>query len=447
MVVYGNSGPVTWASYPGMSMMTVDEETPITVLKEDLTFDFSQAGVNDFPLEGQVKAKYQMKNTTDEGTMSQMVFPFIRTVGEKDQETEILVDGTVITYDVFYGGFVESSSVDEPFHEKVELQEMLRSVNPDKYEPTNYSYDDMGTLYRISIEASGEEALSVRANFTPRSKDSRIFTKGNNGYDFDSETNRIGLSTWVEGSHTIMEIFSLDEDLDVEIKGYEDGSTDAKETTKFTSNMEVIKMNLMDYYGEFLQNDESMVDSLFALEDENVYHEALDLALENQELITIEYIESYVMAPRYVLLSYEVPFEALEEKTVEVRYNTLGDMDRRKTVVPTYTFHYFLHPAQYWKDFKDLTLHIIPSPIYSYVIESNLELINQSDGSYVGTFESLPKEDLSFTLFEQEEITLVENMKASWVRNQYFFYFAGIPVLIIVFSALLFILARRRAKV
>ena len=78
ILVYENSGPVTWFQYPGISMITIDEDTPISVLNEELHFDFSNGEHADFSLIGEVSAKYRMKNTGEEDINSRMVFPFIK---------------------------------------------------------------------------------------------------------------------------------------------------------------------------------------------------------------------------------------------------------------------------------------------------------------------------------------------------------------------------------
>ena len=60
IIGYANSGPVTWFQYPDISVVTVDEDTSITVTKEELSFDFSDDTHADYSLEGKVSAKYEM---------------------------------------------------------------------------------------------------------------------------------------------------------------------------------------------------------------------------------------------------------------------------------------------------------------------------------------------------------------------------------------------------
>jgi len=441
---YGNSGPVTWYQYPGISMITIDEDTPITVLKENLHFDFSEEKEDDFSLVGEVSAQYRMKNTGDESAVSRMVFPFIKNLwSREDDQIEVLLDGSPISYEIYYGDNVKQPSVDDRFQETVELQEILASVTEEKYSPQNFDYDEKGILYRIHLEKDQEEHIHVDASFTLSENDSRIFAKGNNSYGYDNETGEFVIGTWLDQEMRYMDIFSLDEELKLDIRGYENGTTDAVEVTDFTYEIEEIEMDVVTYYHDFLASDELIYSSVFIPEDKNIYYEVLDQALERERLVTEDHISSLLASPRYVLIAYEVPFEAMEEKTVEVRYQTLGSMDRRETVEPTYTYEYFLHPAKYWKDFQDLTIKITPSESYPYVLESNLELKKEDDGTYIGTFETLPEEDLTFTLYDKEKITTMEKIKGTVARNQYLLLFAGFAVVSILALVIIGLLIRK----
>ena len=121
------------------------------------------------------------------------------------------------------------------------------------------------------------------------------------------------------------------------------GGEDAPEVKDFTYEIVEEEMSLGAYYREFLSTDEYISGSVFIPEDHNIYYEVLDEALERERLVTVDQISSLLTKPRYVLIAYEVPFEGLEEKEVEVRYAAMGSMDRRETVKPTYTYEYFLH--------------------------------------------------------------------------------------------------------
>ncbi len=445
--VYGNTGPVTWHQYPDISLMTIDEDTPVSVLKENLDFDFSEDLDTGFSLAGKVSARYTMKNMDKENILSKMVFPFIQDSGPRNEElVEVLIDGEPIAYKIYYGKNVEEISSDGDFNEKVELEDILESITEKPYVPKNYNYQDKGTLYRIHLEAAQVDPINVEGSFTLKNKNSRILCKGNDSYGFDDTTNDIMVGTWTNNEKTILEIFSFDEDLEIALSGFKYVKDHKKEINDFKFTIEEIEMDLITYYKEFLTTNEMTYSSFQVPEDKNIYYEALDQALINERIITQDHINSYISSPRYVLIAYEVPFEALEERNVEVIYYTMGSMDKTTTVVPTYTYGYFLHPAKYWRDFHNLTITITPSATYPYVLDSNLKLDREGDGTYRGSFETLPKEDFSFMLYEKETITTIDKIKGVAARSRYFFYFIGVPLLALALVIIVGIVTYRITK-
>lgn len=421
-----NTGPVTWYEYPDISLMTIDENTSIVVEKEDLHFDFSEDISTGFSMVGKVSAKYFMKNTEAKDIVAPMVFPMIQNIwAREDAHIEVLVNGEPQSYEVFYGKNADETNHNdkELVEEKVELKDILEAVTSKPYEPINFSYNDIGTLYRIHFDS--KEDMNVEAKFTLNRAGSKILSKGNNSYGYTEDTNEIMVGTSINWENQTMEVFSLNEEINLEIIGFNYDNSKVEVVDDFAYEIEEVKIELLEYYWGFLKPDESNYNSSSWPEDQDLYYEALDQALERNRVVTKDDIEAYLSSPRYILLSYDVPFEALDEKTLEVRYHTLGSMDQTKTLEPTYTYDYFLHPAKCWKDFKDLTIKITPSKTYPFILNSNLELIKENDGSYVGKFETLPNEDLSFTLYSKEKVTTIERIKRFISRNFYYFGFIG----------------------
>lgn len=80
MPVYANSAPSYWEAFPYSEILVVEEDSPITVDREHLTFDFSEAnddGEFHSPV-GKVTADYQMTNSTNDVLTVQMAFPFVQ---------------------------------------------------------------------------------------------------------------------------------------------------------------------------------------------------------------------------------------------------------------------------------------------------------------------------------------------------------------------------------
>ncbi|HCW73590.1 MAG TPA: hypothetical protein DHM90_07155, partial [Clostridiaceae bacterium] len=249
-----------------------------------------------------------------------------------------------------------------------------------------------------------------------------IFSYGSNG------TGEYVLGAHLEEGETTAEFFVLGGDpsvLSVDIvSSIENGVKKPVDDIQYEVHEEY--MDLATYYRNYVTESEYFpVVGMNTVQEQNLYFEALDRALGEQAVIMEDMITMYLGDPRYAMIVYDVPFEAGEEKTVEVRYLTYGTMDRRETQEPTYTYNYFLQPAARWKGFKNLSVMITPPDDYPFVIESTLPMERLDDGTYSGEFETLPEEDLRFVLYENEEITAMDRAKGTLSNYQYPIYFIG----------------------
>jgi hypothetical protein len=93
-------------------------------------------------------------------------------------------------------------------------------------------------------------------------------------------------------------------------------------------------------------------------------------------------------------------------------------MDRSESTAATYTYTYLLSPASHWKEFHNLDVEIRTPDGSPYIVESSIPLTLKEKGTYTGSFEDLPERDLTFTLYEKEEITLLDKTKGT-ISNQY----------------------------
>lgn len=107
-------------------------------------------------------------------------------------------------------------------------------------------------------------------------------------------------------------------------------------------------------------------------------------------------------------------------------------MDRTKTTNPLYTFDYILNPAKNWRDFKNLNIKIIPHKKAPHIVKSNIDFTKEKDNVYTATLADLPEEDLSFTLYADEKITLLDKFKGRLQRYLGYFKFFVMPVIIII---------------
>ena len=71
IIVYANSAPIYMPDYPSTGIFSVDENTPIEVLKENLLFDFTQEDDDTYSPKAKVIATYEMQNSSNEDGQSQ----------------------------------------------------------------------------------------------------------------------------------------------------------------------------------------------------------------------------------------------------------------------------------------------------------------------------------------------------------------------------------------
>ncbi|MPN37686.1 hypothetical protein SDC9_185206 [bioreactor metagenome] len=152
------------------------------------------------------------------------------------------------------------------------------------------------------------------------------------------------------------------------------------------------------------------------------------------------FAESY--NERIITLVYDVEFPSSSVRNVSVTYNTKGTMDKRNTVKPQYSFDYILNPAKNWSSFNNLNIKIITPQAAPYIIDSSVEFTKEEGNIYTTVFEKLPEEELSFTLYPNEKITLLDRVNGR--INRSFGYFAPIIIGIIGIVMVIVIVAITR---
>lgn len=144
---------------------------------------------------------------------------------------------------------------------------------------------------------------------------------------------------------------------------------------------------------------------------------------------------------RIITLVYQVEFLPRSTRNVSVGYLTDGTMDRRETVSPKYSYTYLLSPAKSWADFGSLDIQVITPREAPYMIESSLDLSMDGENRYSARFDSLPKSELTFTLYEKEAVTLIDKTEKAISRASYLLFFLW-PVFIIFLAVIMALIVR-----
>lgn len=440
VAVYANSAPVYWEVSPSSSMMAVEKNTPITVLKEQLVFDFRENLPGDFSIRGRVHAEYTMKNTSNGPVTSSMVFPYFGNFwGNGTDDAVVQVDGEPVPYVRYYG---KSSGDYEGEDGVFNLEEALSAIEKEAYVPQNFSPEDTGILYEVTFKNLKDQSFTGEVSFQLKAGE-KMIAHGINSYSFEEE-DRYAVGSFVERTAKYA-VFLLGEETTIVPSAMANGEKKLVEGTDYLLEITESRQPVMRYLEKMAAESEYL--GYFELKtqmERNFLLRGLDKAFSLEHLVTEDHLAQYYQEERLTLLYYETTFEPGEERKVSVTYEAEGSMDRRKTKDPLYTFQYLLTPARHFKEFHDLTVQIFPGTEHAYVLNSSLAVERQEDGSYLGTSDTLPEEDLTFTLFNQEKITVRSRVEGFFASNAYLFYFLGV-IALIVFVLVIYGIGIRKA--
>lgn len=435
-IAHANSGPTYWSGYPGIDVLAVEENSPIVVESEELQFNFMGDGFKDYidySLGCLVTARYLMSNPTDKMETVQMAFPFISTL--KDFNTNDIIireDPVSIPYTVYIGDVIKSKGrkAVETGDDKLKFDNIVYSITTQVYTPKNYNLDEVGTLYTYDIKTK-EDKINIAIEYTVDYEKTKVISKGFNG--FQGNGNEVKEIARIYDNE-ILELFVIGEDLDLNINCYSDGEL-TKKTDKYSYDLTIEKISVRDYISKEVEaykdkvtyNDYLAKNQLF-----NLWAKTLDELIE-KDVMNLWADEFYALdyQERIFVLLYEIEILPQSSKFTSVSYVAKGTMDRTETKEPLYTFEYLLNPANKWADFKDLNIEIIPPKEHPYIVESSIHLTRNEDGVYTGKFSSLPKEDLSFTLYSKEKVTFLDKVERE-ISNLSYIHPIEIGILILL---------------
>jgi hypothetical protein len=433
-----NSGPVYWQGYPSSDVMLVDKASPITVESESLVFDFSDSNHSDHSITGKVTASYQMFNPTKEPKSVQMAFPFVGTIaGLSLDDIKITADGDALPYDIYIGNSVNSHRISgqEDIRADFDFDSVVSAITHKPYKPENFAEDEMGKLYIIDVKPTTDKPINLAVSFDMDSENTKVLTKGFNRYERHGSSARI--AAWCRGPE-VFEILVLGQDINPRVNAYSDGGLSDK-TDLYTCQVSAGLVEVGQYLMNYIEDNNRARDYIASVDESlfpdiqlyNLYAASLDNGFtRNMGICSEDDLMSQLHYNRILTLVYTVEFPAGCRKEVTVCYKASGTMDKRQTSEPLYSFDYLLSPAKNWDDFNNLSIEIIPPEKAPYIVKSSVELTMKENGVYTAALATLPDDDLSFTLYSNEKVTLID--RAIGNLNRRFGYFTPLVVGVIL---------------
>lgn len=415
--VCANSMPDIWYGEKGNMTMPMEEDCPIEVKQEILTFD-----VQEFPKEeyatsdefleydGKVTAEYTFYNPTDSKITARLAFPFggYPLIGE-NPETGEYTDDTK-KYDICVNGekvetnlrYTFSGYSDfEPFTDKQKLNNEFKTDR--FYYPempvTKYTYDigktevpwiDLDVRAIMKFDPERTKIFTVMGQYAWDNEDGTYELAVFDSYQVDDNAGKKTVSIYVIGDALKDEIewqfYNMEEEVMVEgataFVKKEIVTLEELVFMEFDEDSGITKEDWYNAYIEFLKEGEWDKGSTGWGEfgDEMSLLELLMRWYEYE--ITLE------------------PGETIVNTVTAPIYPTI-DLDSRNAA--NYEYMYLLSPAKLWSDFGSLEIRI-NTPYY--IVSKNKKEFEKTDSGYVLKREGLPDEELTFSLSEDENLKL-----------------------------------------
>lgn len=422
--VFANSAPIYMEEYPSFNISPMKSNS-IKVENEQLYFKIDES-MSDHAM---VTARYTLINTSEEKQRIPMLFPLVSD-GHKRVEADIQLNGKAVEYQLFGVGHVNVRDyLENPdaFKQQVHINTIINQLNAPLYESKYFNDTANTSLYKITFNRPSERRTQV--SFTIEDKNTRVLAIGFSGFEMHDD-GRCVVSGYVHdksiGNAGYLLVLGEGQLQDIQ--------------TSDNDTMEETNVNIKEYIQDFLKDNEyewydtdlREINNLYAMVLKTIdrYYETNLLAFTYDMLMDDTLSRFNVSA-----LIYEVEFEANSRNTLEVKYPMGATIDRRNSKDFVNTFSYILNPAQNFMDFGKLEIQVILNDRDPYIIDSSIPLTEEKQGVYSAVLEGLPDEDLFFSTYSKEEITLAERTMERLLPKGYmrFFLFSGLGMLAILF--------------
>lgn len=408
-----NSGPAYWESAPAFSVTPL-KGSPITVEREDLTFDFSKNRSLGYSPSADVSAAYRMKNPTGNAVRVQMAFPLIArlpdiapainsdaSVPAIGDTLAISVDGKTVPFEILPGSEMPKAGISQNYYEEggrvvkaslPNLERILKSVSGRS--KARKIVTGSGQRYLITAEQDG----GVQVQTTGKS--TYLLSRGFNGMESDGTNVTLTCSSMKKGES--VSVFTLG------------GKPVIKPVSSGGAPISTGKLSIQStdcpvdsYVREMLigsricQADRSQ--TLLARLTSRAEERMESSFATGSHVFGDSDFDSFLQQERLFVLCFEADFPAGTERAVTVRYAMSGAMDTRQAQDPVYSYAYLLNPAKGWAGFKNLNIRITPPPKAPNLIASSLSFTKSSGGIYTASLPSLPQSDLTFSFYRDAQ--------------------------------------------
>ncbi|MCH5278843.1 MAG: hypothetical protein J1E60_03545 [Christensenellaceae bacterium] len=435
-----NSVPKFWSGSTGMGAIIADEDCPIVVENELLTFDIHEFPERDYEqtqdfleYSAFVTAQYTFYNPADYTIIATLVFPFgkLPSYGNGysfwDSKLGMYVNvNDTDKYDITINGNVIEKTLRHtlmPTGASFELEEDLGRLCDGYIDDPFFRSDMPVTKYTYSISGIDDEYDAANAAFDLAKFDGKtklLFMELRGTHVQKNKSCRI--SAWVKNGSNLT-LYAIGEPLngDPQWKFYENGGVKDKEEIEGSATL--VSTEEMTFE-EFVLKAYVEESDILASDWYNAM--VMDLNRNESKYGVVSRSDSGFDLSHSLMRWYEyeitlAPGERLVNAVTAPMYPSIdGYWDPN-----VYDYTYLLSPAQKWSEFGSLEI-VINTPFF--VTESSLGDFEKTDSGYRLVRDGLPSGELKFSLCS------VENPKkdSNWSSILFLIIFIGSPIIIIV---------------
>lgn len=403
--VLANSAQTHWRGTDSTGTIITDEESPIIVEKELLTFDIQEfpesyyKDVKEFlAYTGKVTAEYTFYNTADYTVTATLAFPFGGLSDYADiydyENDKHLMNSDTDKYDITVDGKAIAKQLRHTLMyigEQFELEKDLIKLHDGYMKDSFYKPELLVTKYTYlakNVDKEKHNAADAGLLLTEDNLNTRIYMENQSGGH--TEKDGILMTTWVDLEEEFS-VYVIGEPLKEKLnwKFYHNGACEQE----IDGTMELLStetMTLKDFVLSKYDSKSGVLDYDWynAVVSSLKYHEWTKGAIHSSEVN----LDVSNMLMRWY--QYDITLEP-KQTIVNAVTAPIYPSINSNYEPPIFEYTYLLSPAKTWKEFGDLDI-VINTPYY--LIQNSIEGFEYKNPGYELHLTGLPEDELTFIL-------------------------------------------------